>query len=155
MVYFPSSPIITQFAHESVVDAVRSEIEEKYGYLPDSEHPMHTLKLDPGGMICNGIEPITGEFNVEVKPEHILTATFWWSNNHRKLDAQTEDGDGIIKVYLNKFFHVVMPESMYYKIGAWLVGLSGEGQVARMELAEALNDHPNLLVGTPAGDAEA
>lgn len=156
LMYFPN-PIKHHFVHESVVEIVERDVEERHGHLPEKKTPRDQLKVDPGGMICIRNEPKTHSFNgatVAVQPEHILGGAAVWTR-HRFLDETLPDGERVVKVYLSDLDVAVVPESMYHDIGAWLALSKAEGHIARAELAEALSGIPGLIVTPPPSEGDA
>jgi len=146
--YYPN-PIKTHIVHADVADIVIEDIAVRHSERPNEIKDIDTLRIDPGGMMCVDVQPKTNKVNgcsVEVNPEHIWGGTFQWTQT-RELDETLPSGEKIIKVYMSQYICVTLPESMHLKIGAWLAGMSAEGQVARVELADKLKDV--AIIGVP------
>jgi len=156
LIYYPESSIKTHIVHSSVVDIVKRDVENRYQTTPVEEVDDESLRIDPGGMIMMNNKPNKITFNgssIEVKPEHIIGATYRWGK-HRILDEKLSSGEDIYKVYLSTFCCAVIPESLYFEIGSWLAQNQGEGHIARAEITEALSGHPNIMIAPLGEDVE-
>lgn len=148
----------THYVYHSVLDITKRDIELRHRCLPIVEKDKPEFKLDPGGMIFMNNLPMKHTLPdgsiISVKPELIVSALHVWSK-HRVLDERLPDGEKVIKVYCGPYFIMVMPESIYNEIGAWLALNKSVGYVANMELIEAMSGSPHVLIVSPPSEGEA
>jgi hypothetical protein len=152
-VFYPDHAIKIHYIHPDVAEVGLDDIKARHGAEPTSVEEISDLRIDPGGMLDMNSEPLVKEFDgltVSVKPEHISGAIYRWNRTR-------EVAPGVLKVYVSQYDCTLISEELHAKIGGWLVQNEMVGFAARKDIADRLNDHPNIYVHVPepkaAGEA--
>jgi hypothetical protein len=141
------------YTTEDLLMELELYISENYQKKPIKCSEIKELHLDPGGMIfmrSEFLKTTIDGFSISVRPELLLTTIYVWAKRIKKIKEK-----GIVKIYFNNFDVIVLPESLYYKIGAWLTSQKSAAYIARQEMENALSGHPNFLIQKSKNNGDA